>query len=301
MNKKARIISLILVLFLLGLEGGMRWVQGRLSNDAKHYDQMPAIVERLNKTSDEKIVFIGNSLTRHGIDLKTLIKNIPDTQIALVHPDDTTIMEWYWVFENLVSERVKELNMLVVPFGPGQLEDRKLNGDNLTRIANISETVQLFDVRETEMLGLGQTTEMFLAEFSVVFGSREKVQRKILRLLPHYRETIQAINSRLKEKKGHEVRKKTYHQLQRLLRQNHYPGLQILLVAVPIPQYYSLDQKIMRLVAEHENVALFDARRLMGIKKESFLDGYHLNGSGAQIFTSAVANRLVAGQFNGVD
>ena len=106
---KFRILAIIVIIFLL-LESSIRVGSHLLSIDDAHIKLVPDLISELAECKSPRILFIGNSLTREGINLKVLkeeldVAGLPDANIAAVFPDDTTPIHWKYIVKNLVLEQ----------------------------------------------------------------------------------------------------------------------------------------------------------------------------------------------------
>ena len=103
---KFRVLTILVVMFLL-LESSIRLGSQLLSIDDAHIKSVPDLISELAECKSPRILFIGNSLTREGVDLKELKKELDiaglhDANIAAVFPDDTTPIHWQYIVKNHV-------------------------------------------------------------------------------------------------------------------------------------------------------------------------------------------------------
>lgn len=292
MNKKSLYIILSLLIFFIFFELVFRQIEGNVSKDSVHYHQMDSIIARLEEPSNNNLLFIGNSLTRHGIDADILSTIISESKIGIIRPDDTTINEWYWLFESKITRTKPVINTLVIPFAPGQLSDSIITSEKIIKLSKIAHIEDLLQVNKFESLDFGQTFEFLLSHSSLLYASREKIQRRILDALPYYRLSIRKINESMQTQEVLEHTEKHYKHLKSLIEQRYYPELKIVFVAVPLPSKYTIDNKILRLFKSYSHVYFIDGNLLDEIKQDDFLDGYHLNEVGAKKFTKFIVDNL---------
>jgi len=291
MNRKALYILLALLLFFLSIELALRVVEKKLSKDLVHYDQMNAIIHELKQPSENNILFLGNSLTREGIEEDILHQYISDAKIEKIYPDDTTITEWYWIFFKRLVRIKPDLDMIIIPFAPGHLSDQELTVKNITRLSKLLPVSDLLQVRKYESLGIDNSSKLLLSHISVFYASRERIQKRLLDLLPYYRDTIQEINRSMK-KESKAKQGISYHHLHDLMQQKTFPKLQLIFVAVPLIKKYTIEAELLQLFEQYENVHFLDGNAMKDIEEEDFSDGYHLNEVGAKKFSHFIGNEL---------
>jgi len=284
MRKKSISIVVLILLFLVSLELVLRFIQPYLSKDLKHYMQMNSLINKHDKITGKKILFIGNSLTREGIQPQAYKDQ--SMHITLINPDDTSISEWSWIFKNMVYDRnnIHELNIV---FAGGQLKDKRLQEQNLVSISHIINAVDIADVIKFERLTLSDSITLVLAHISAVFSSRERIQRRILDLLPYYREQSQLINQSLNRDlslRQVSSQKNAYRHLKMLIKLAKEKDIHITFIAAPLPKVYSLDNNLINIFNRYK-VDFIDGRSIQEIHPSDFSDGYHLNEVGAEKFT----------------
>ena len=61
---------------------------------------------------------------------------------------------------------------------------------------------------------------------------------------------------------------------------------------MPLPNSYPIDDYILYSIDKSENCQLFDFKDSEIILDNHYLDGYHLNKSGARLYTKEILNHL---------
>jgi hypothetical protein len=296
-NKDARVVlGTILLLFIC--EGVVRFVEGSLSKDIRHIREIPTIVERLQNTQSSRVLFLGNSLTRAGVDLETLRQAIQAPAgkaltLESIYPDDTTICDWYYVYRTFLVNRRVNPDLVVVGYALDHLEDHaplhmgRLGG-YFGGWAALPEAFR-YDIPE-----VGDRVQYALSSTSRLFADQERIRDRLLDfVVPNYRESAQALNSAaLQSTRNRQERNQpTYQRLQRFIRLLQTNGTKLILVAMPLPSSYSIPDALTATVAA-EGASLLDLRHVEGLAKEDFPDHYHLSPKGAQIYSSALSTRL---------
>ena len=102
-----KVLSSIIAV-LAAVELCLYFFEDRLSLDLQHIKHIPGIVEELREGDGERILFLGNSLTRAGIQADTVAatwakRGMSNTTIRLIYPDDTTLSDWFYLFRRFVE------------------------------------------------------------------------------------------------------------------------------------------------------------------------------------------------------
>jgi len=289
MNSKSIKIIFVIIALFLSVELTLRMAQPYLSKDIKHYKALASIVEKFDKSEVDKVLFIGNSLTREGVDKEKFEKN--EKGLTLIRPDDTTVTEWFWIFKSKIYDKDIKVTDLAIIFVGDQLEDKPLKEQNLVSISNIVNTSEMFSVREFEVLSLSDLITLTLSHFSVTFASRERVQRRVLDLLPMYREQSRIINRSLVE--GHvqsskDKKKATYKHLLELIKLAQEKNIHLTFISSPLLKAYTLDRDLLNIFNKSESISFINAKDEVQVDKTDFQDGYHLNKEGASKFTEYI-------------
>jgi hypothetical protein len=68
-------------------------------------------------------------------------------------------------------------------------------------------------------------------------------------------------------------------------------GIEVALVAMPVPSGYEIDPEVVR-KAQSAGVKLIDARLMSSLTPADFPDGYHMGSRAAESYTRFVAERV---------
>ena len=112
---------------------------------------------------------IGNSLTREGIDSQLIKRGIDNRKtskkaIGYIYPDDTSIIEWYYIFTSYYAQLKIYPKYIFVIFAEDQLVSREIQFEEIQRISKYTQFKSLFDVIRNEGLSLSQSIDLYLSK-----------------------------------------------------------------------------------------------------------------------------------------
>ncbi len=298
-SSSERKVIVAIVLVLSAVELGIRTMEDKLSLDLKHINAIPSIVEDLDRQPVPHIVFLGNSLTRVSVQTK-VIKEVwaAAPSMARVHPDDTTLLDWHYVYQRYLGKVPQHPNLIVVSFVRSQLDDnQELHIDRLgSHFAGFEFAREAFkhDVRET-----GDRMEFVLAGLFSAMANRERVQGRVLASIPGYMELAKAINRSVRTKADKPVTRsdvRAYTRLQRFLAAARANGDTVLFVAIPLPGSYRIADEL-RATIQEGGANLIDMQGVAPLAGPDFPDGYHLSGEAALRFSRALGRAMAESEF----
>jgi hypothetical protein len=243
-------------------------------------------------------LFMGNSITREGIDITELeskLDSVRPVTVAEIYPDDTTITEWLYGYIHFIDLPKKELELLIICFAEDQLQDRPRI--DVRRLAsNYSDWNTAVATFRDESFTLDQKAEFIIARLWTSFANAERVQKRIMDYaVPFYRSTAKRINNALPKPaadgKIRTLSPPTYRRLQKLISVLQARNVDLLVFAFPVGKSYGIDGGLEQLLRKND-VSLVDARKVKGITAKDFPDGYHMDESAAQLMTRAVSIQL---------
>src|SRR5687767_1062645 len=99
-----KVLALV-VAALAACELVVRLREQALSLDVRHIRQIPEISARLAQGEGLRLLFIGNSMTRYGVEPEILgreitAQGIAPLRIERVFPDATALPDWYYAFQH---------------------------------------------------------------------------------------------------------------------------------------------------------------------------------------------------------
>jgi hypothetical protein len=291
-------VWVVVLAVLAGTEVTMRAALTHLSQDLVHIEQIPEVIDRLATGEKPRMLFMGNSITREGIDITELETTLDPSKpftLAEIYPDDTTITEWLYGYIHFLDLPSKDIELLIICFAEDQLQDRPTI--DVRRLASHysdwSTTVATF---RDESFTLDQKAEFILARLWVSFANAERVQKRIMDYtVPFYRSTAKWINSSLAEPAAdgeiRELSPPTYRRLQKLISDLQARNVDLLVFAFPVGKSYAIDGGLEELLRKN-GISLVDVRKVVGITPKNFPDGYHMDESAAQLMTRAISTQL---------
>jgi hypothetical protein len=269
----------------------------RLSADVQHIRSIPARAERLAKADGLRILFLGNSLTREGVRLDVVQEQLgcrPPAALERVFPDDTTILDWYYLFRNDFAGQ-KAPSVLVLSFAKGQLTDA--TPIHAERIAgSFGGWSNAREMLGFDLDGLGDRVDYVLASTLRMFSEKERVRDRVLATAtPDYRSTAQRLNDseRVARPGGASRPPETFSRLRRLLQLCRERKVHVIVVAMPVSRGYGVDPHLSEVLRE-ERADFLDMRQAPGLAEVDYADGYHLSPRGAEIYSAALGRRLRA-------
>lgn len=277
----------ILIIFV-SIEVTLRLLEDKLSLDLKHYHEMNAIVSSVTSTND--LLFLGNSLTRRGIDQTTIQKHFPKRNIHYIYPDDTTIVEWTWILKSKVLHN-KNIKHIFLSFANTQLQDKDIANQQIIRLASIISFHELFTLIQQEHLNINQSLQLIFAHFSKIIALQDRINKRFLDLLPHYRYTTQAINQHLQKEQSMQITKhnnSSADHLKEFIKICKQNDIHLYIIAMPVQTAYTIP---LRQQIEDNNVHLIELNALP-MDDTLYLDHLHLNPTGAKRYSHKLAETL---------
>ena len=289
--------AVLLTLLILGLADlALRLAEEKLSIDVQHIRSFPRIARELSAQPAPRFVFLGNSLTRYGVDpdawasaLKEL--GAPKGAMAKLVPDDTTIPDWYYVALNTLIRPGYPPEVLIVGFSLDQLTDERIEAPRLGAYFCNHRNVRELFTRDLD--GLGAKCDFLLGWLSRLYGVRDQMQARFGEaFIPGYVEGVTHLNQILRRRHQTSIGKvRSYKLLDRALALWRAQGIEVVLVAIPIPSNYEIDPAVIR-KAHAAGARFIDARNLPSLTREDFPDGYHMGSRAAKLYTRFVAERV---------
>lgn len=293
-----KVVCLVL-LVLLGYEFIIRTQEEALSLDVKHIRQIPAISSSLVRSEGLRVLFLGNSLTRNGVDAAVLEKELRAQGVGPLHiervfPDESTISDWYYIFKDKFVDAGHLPNVLIVSFAEAHLQDNQaIKPDRLAGYFTSADDIpEIFanDVRDFD-----SRSDFLLSALSSSFANRTRVRTRLLDLLiPYYRDSAPRLNRTLQTTKSGKAEnvQHTYHRLERLMAMAQKHGVRIIFVAMPQREkVYPVDPQLRNII-EASEMTFIDCRTVEGLERENYIDEMHLNSNGGAIYSRYLARQL---------
>ena len=290
-----KVLAVVLLALLLA-EVVIRLWEPRLSLDVKHIQQIPMLAQNLNEQQGKRILFLGNSQVRAGVDPEIIQRELGGRGVEQVHiervfPDSTSLPDWYYAFKHYFVEAGRKPDVVILCFADRALQDNY--GINPTRLAHyytgVRDTPEVF---KNEVHDFDGRTEFVFSRLFYSFANRTRLRTRILDLvIPNYRDTAQLMNRDLKKERKKERIQPTYALLQRFLDLARQQGIDVVLLAMPQPKPYTVDPEIPNL-AKARGMVFVDGREPPGITSGNFIDEVHLGAEGATIYSHFLGGQL---------
>jgi hypothetical protein len=288
---------LIPVVLLLVAEMAIRYREATVSQEVAHLRSMPAAVAAtVQADTERRVVIVGNSLTRCGIDEAALAERLRQTgtsaSVCVLHPSETTARDWYYLIKNQVLAGAAQPDTLVICGVDRHFADGgDLRFDIFARF--IAQPTDWPGLVVHDLQSVDGAGELALSTYSAAWANREAVQRRVLNgVIPGYEGLAQRIN-RQQRQRAHpgEPAAPTYSYLERILTLADAHGVDVLLVAMPVATPYELaDDMLATAAAHHARVLDYSGRA--GFEPVDFPDGLHLSPTAATRFTRDFATSL---------
>ncbi len=287
----------LLIAILLGAELVVRVSEPALSLDIKHIRDIPEIAELLSASKSKRILFLGNSLTRQGVDIDIFTESAKagkpeEISVAKVFPDDTTIADWYYVFKRFFVKPQRLPDTLILGFYGSNLEDpRNIKTSALAH--NFTDWDDLPEIYEHDVKDFESRADFIFSKISYCHANRERIGKRILDILiPNYRDSVYQIGKYSKGKEqGGPQRAATYESLVRFLEIARLNNVKIMIVAMPVKNKYKTDDDVIDLL-RRSGIKFLDASNLERIAPDMFLDEIHLNERGAAVYSKYIGENL---------
>ncbi len=287
---------------LLATELVFRPLETFLSLDVAHIRSIPEVADAVSKPRGEgvkRVLFMGNSLTRSGVDDGKFVESMGGKGIGVstffIYPDGSSITPWTYLYRDQFVRRGISPDVLVVGFGRSHLRDGPTDPSVLALYAGGGDVGR---VLTEEVANIDAGIAFLFAKGSVAFAHRNRVQPRVFsEVLPYYQEAFTEINAlrmaeaRRSMPKGSEEAGETYSRLEEFLALAAGQEMAVVFVALPTAEPYPLSGKVEALIRTR-GAKLLDFRGLPGIGADDFPDGYHLGERGAALLTEALVEGL---------
>ena len=290
-------VIVALLSFLLVMEIGVRAFETRLSKDLTHIRELPDTADRLKAGDAYKVLIVGNSLARYGIDRELLAQELGTSgygkvKVEVFHPDATGVTEWNFGLRRYFLNRGVIPNRIIMVTGMTHLLDSIPVPERLG--AFYVDGPDVGEVVRRDLESIESVAHFFLARFSSLFANRARIQPFVFyNYLPKYTQTVQEIHDQRKMPGDESIRDGRWGatNLSRLLNSAQSKGVAVSVVAIPMSVPYDLPRPIIEEI-EKQGASLWDLSELEGISDKNFFDNYHLDAEGARRVTTALVKEI---------
>ena len=285
-------VLVTLLLALLGLEAAARLFETRLSKDVAHLRRLPAEAARLRDAPADscKVLILGNSLAREGLDRERLTRGLEaklgrPVVLAAMHPDGSRIEEWQYGYRRYFEQAGARPDLVLLCTGRAHLLDGLRDLDAVAAFHLSWPDLPAF-VREQD-LGVGAVCQVALARTSRLFAHRRRVQPLLFyHWMPRYEPTVNLIQAAgqgaARRSAAAEASARAFLGLLQTCRS---AGTRVVLLPVPLPEAYELPAAVTAAAQAGGALVLGPPP---GLPERHFPDGYHLDAEGAAVWTTAL-------------
>ncbi len=295
MNEKRTIIALLVL--LLVVEIAVRMGSGMLSIDDDHIHNVPRILSEHSLLSRPRVLFIGNSLTRSGINVNLLTRELRNAgfdqaSVTAVFPDDTVPIHWCYIIRNYIQTLQSKPDLIVMGVADFHLFDstplrlRKL-GCSWCNLSDIPRLVS------EENLSFDESAEVLAAWGMWSFAKQDRIKKRVLnQILPNFRITYQALNDMIKTTELEQQSMPSFNRLARYERFYRDEQIPVVYIGMPTRRGWDIPGEFLTLV-QRDEIRFIDSRIVEGLEHHHFRDSAHLTDAGATVFSKALAEKLI--------
>lgn len=295
-------VILCLMGLLLSLELGARIFETKLSKDVEHLRELPAQAKTLKEAPSNafKVLILGNSLARCGINLEVLQKGLEEKYhkpivIAKMHPDASRIEAWAYGYRRYFEDTGSNADLILTTTGSLHLSD---NLQNITGMgAFYVSNTDFWGFCRDRLSGVEDISRFCGARASTLWAHRDRVEPLFFyKAVPSYAETAQEINRSIsveQQRRAARQPKVTCEVFQEFAKKLKSTNTQFVIASVPMPESYVMPEEILKAIRS-SGASLIDLGTTLKFPKERFPDGYHLDAEGAVMFTREVLARWPA-------
>lgn len=288
-----------MAVFLILLEGIATVCGPTLGSDREHIHAIPEISRELHAQPKPRVLILGNSLTKRGVDMGCLQNRLSEVQgrevhLAKVHPVGTDLVDFHYLTRVYFTDPGHAPDVIVVGFVAHHIDDRPAKrhrrlGRHFTSFKTMPELFA-HDLHTFE-----HQTENVLSHVFASFGDQLLWKERLLQYVPEMRAGTLDVDRKLERIADAEVAARgagpTFHRLERYIELLRSHGIHGIFVAMPLPEVWDMDEKLPRTVREG-GMTFVDARAVEGLTPDSFADGYHLGEDGTLVYSRFLAERI---------
>lgn len=296
-----KVIATVVAVVLVA-ECGLRAVEDSVSEDVRHLKSLRTASQRMvdaSQNGELKVLFLGNSITAASIDADVITSRLRadagiSCSVTKVVPDNTRLADWAIAFDEFFLRNKQLPDVVVMGFRDADLRDEpSRHPDRLGRYyCDLADWGRL--ANNSELQRFTSHVEFLMGNQSVLFANRKRLRTGLLsRLLPGFVAASRAVNrgtmasdKTVSRPNGREEnRYQRLLQFHRLLASN---DVKLVLLAIPTPTEYALENQLLTVVKSAE-IDLLDLRNAAGLEPEMFPDGLHMGHSASAVFSVALA------------
>jgi hypothetical protein len=296
-RQELKVIIFVLAV-LLGVEIAIRGLGASVSADFRYLQNIPNRAETMSKSEDFRILVIGNSLTNCGFNSQTFkmemdLMGAGPLHVEIVALDGAGVCEWSWLLKHYFWNNNHHPDMIVVNSGEKWQDEKNPRLHRLPFYINNTDIPVLFREDITEF---GRQME-FLQSYALrSYSGKTRVRYRVLNaIVPYYKAGIQEGNdvAKLPERTNSKPKtpKLTYRQITRLVNGASQRQIPVIFVNMPKEHPYDLPPNFPE-TARSIGAKVVDCQDASSMLQGRFVDGHHMDESGASIFGRELARRL---------
>jgi hypothetical protein len=278
-----------LALFCIGIEALTRLgfahvsrIEARIANDH-------AAVLAIRKSDKPSVLLVGNSLLLEDIDYARLRDSLRGQAYAVRFPiEETEYLDWFYGLRRLFDEGAQP-DMVILCINAEHLISSSIRGDYsvyyLFRFRDIPQ------VRRTIGYDLTKASGLALSRFSIFYAARNNLRNFVLTsTAPAYTEMLRRVATpQVQLPPDQEIQRVGETRLTALRTLCSSHGAQFVFL---LPPGVGLGETSLARAGTHSRTDLMVPIHLNALGGDKFKDGFHLNASGAQLFTDKVSALL---------
>lgn len=294
------IVSLMVCLLLL--EGGTRiWIkrsEARVSLDALNIRSLSHSAEAMQAHRGHKVLILGNSLAQSGVLTEVLRESLknrghPNPQVFPATPSGSTAMHWDYALNRYFLRPGRLPDEIFVMGHPWHFTDR----------LEQSAKLQQFYIHDadfgralSEMPNWDAKVSLVLARLLNIWGVKTGLKERLFAfIIPDYTEMEIQLQRMRWAATAPSAEEGACTHLGRILDESAAHTIRIHLVAMPsLRQPGRVEAAVLDIGADY-GVDVIDLSSMAGLDESCYLDGFHLNSKGAQLFTRQLARVLERG------
>lgn len=290
----------MVVATLVLFEVGVRVLKDRLSLDAAYIETLPAKAEALDREPGCRVLFLGNSLTRVGVEpdrftAAVSAAGVDGVSAAVVHQSDSRIVEWYRMFDRYYAKEGVVPDAVVLGYAHAQIQDTPLRSEEIQRLGLYYTSVSdIEDVFEHDLTGFDERAEFLLSKVSVSYAFRDKVARGVGRaLIPGYNRALLWLNRKQRQElvRASGGTASEYSRLERFIRKAREQGTEVAVVAMPLDGQ-EVTVEAASAATERAGGTFLDAQGVEVFTDGDFADDVHLSPEGAAKYSDYIGAEL---------
>ncbi len=282
--------AICLLIFCLSLEAVTRLAFSRISHiESRIAAEYRAALAVHRTPGITQILLLGNSLPLEGVALPQLQESLKGrAHVARFVIENTEYLDWYYGIRRLFAEGSSP-DLVLLCIDATHLKSSKIRGEYSAFY--LFQTADILQVAKAADLDLTKTAGLFLGRYSLFYAGRTGIRNFALNHTDErYAESVRNLPP-LTGKEQPEMNAEPLDESRltalRTLCRSHNIDFTLL-----IPPGFGKSQATLEQAAEASHTNVLIPVHENEFVRTQYRDGYHLNGSGAKIFTERLGARL---------